>query len=37
MKRLRGKKVSIQRVTDDKYGTKLGELSLNRTNIQELL
>ena len=35
--KIKRKKVSIRRVTDDKYGRKLGELSLNRANIQELL
>ena len=34
--KIKGKKVSIRRVTDDKYGRTVGELSLKRENIQEL-
>ena len=35
--KIKGKKVSIRRVTDDKNGRTVGKLSLNRENIQELL
>tara|TARA_Y100000589_G_C26820687_1_gene493734 strand:+ start:88 stop:381 length:294 start_codon:yes stop_codon:yes gene_type:complete len=35
--KINGKKVSNRRVTEDKYGRIVGELSLNRENIQELL
>ena len=33
---MKGTKVSNRRVTDDKYGITVGELSLKRENIQEL-
>lgn len=35
--KIKGKKVSIRRVTEDKYGRTVGELSLNGENLQELL
>ena len=35
--KIKGKKVSIRRVTEDKYGRTVGELSFNGENIQELL
>ena len=34
---IKGEKVSIRRVTEDKYGRTVGELSLNGTNLQQLL
>ena len=34
---IKGKKVSIRRVTEDKYGRTVGELSFNGENLQELL
>ena len=34
--KIKGTKVSNRRVTDDKYGRTVGELSLKRENIQEL-
>ena len=34
---IRGKKVSIRRITEDKYGRTVGELSFNGENIQQLL
>ena len=34
---IKGKKVSIRRVTEDKYGRTVGELSLNGENLQQLL
>ena len=34
--KIKGKKVSIRRVTDDKYGRTMRELGLNRENIKEL-
>ena len=34
--KIKGTKVSNRRVTDDKYGRAVGELSLKRENIQEL-
>ena len=33
--KIKGKKGSIRRVTNDKYGRTMGELKLNRENIQE--
>ena len=35
--KIKGKKVSIRRVTEDKYGRTVGELSFNGENLQELL
>ena len=35
--KIKGKKVSVRRVTEDKYGRTVGELSFNGENIQELL
>ena len=35
--KIKGKKVSIRRVTEDKYGRTVGELSLNGENLQKLL
>ena len=35
--KIKGKKVSIRRVTEDKYGRTVGELSFNGVNLQELL
>ena len=35
--KIKSKKVSIRRVTEDKYGRTVGELSFNGENIQELL
>ena len=35
--KIQGKKVSIRRVTEDKYGRTVGELSFNGENLQELL
>ena len=34
---IKGKKVSIRRVTEDKYGRTVGELSFNGENLQQLL
>ncbi len=34
---IKGKKVSIRRVTEDKYGRTVGELSFNGENLQRLL
>ena len=34
---IKGEKVSIRRVTEDKYGRTVGELSLNGENLQQLL
>ena len=34
---IKGEKVSIRRVTEDKYGRTVGELSFNGENLQELL
>ena len=34
---IKGQKVSIRRVTEDKYGRTVGELSLNGKNLQKLL
>ena len=34
---IRGKKVSIRRITEDKYGRTVGELIFNGENLQELL
>ena len=34
---IKGEKVLIRRVTEDKYGRTVGELSLNGTNLQQLL
>ena len=34
---IKGEKVSIRRVTEDKYGRTVGELSFNGKNIQQLL
>ena len=34
---IKGKKVSIRRVTEDKYGRTVGELSINGENLQQLL
>ena len=36
-KMIKGKKVSIRRVTEDKYGRTVGELSFNGENLQQLL
>ena len=36
-KMIRGEKVSIRRVTEDKYGRTIGELSFNGENLQQLL
>ena len=35
--KIKGKKVSVRRVTEDKYGRTVGELSFNGEIIQELL
>ncbi len=35
--KIKGKKVSIRRVTEDKYGRTVGELSFKGENLQELL
>ena len=35
--KIKGEKVSIRRVTDDKYERTVGDLGLNRENIKELL
>ena len=35
--KIKGKKVSVRRVTEDKYERTVGELSFNGENIQELL
>jgi len=35
--KIKGKKVSIRRVTEDKYGRTVGELSFDGENLQELL
>ena len=35
--KIKGKKVSIRRVTEDKYGRTVGELTLNGENLQQLL
>ena len=35
--KIKGKKVSIRRVTEDKYGRTVGELSVDGENLQELL
>ena len=35
--KIKCKKVSIRRVTEDKYGRTVGELSFNGENLQELL
>ena len=35
--KINGKKVLVRRVTEDKYGRTVGELSFNGENIQELL
>ena len=34
---IKGEKVSIRRVTEDKYGRTVGELSFNGENLQQLL
>ena len=34
---IKGKKVSIRRITEDKYGRTVGELTFNGENLQELL
>tara|TARA_B100000073_G_scaffold165461_1_gene136959 strand:+ start:533 stop:1423 length:891 start_codon:yes stop_codon:yes gene_type:complete len=34
---IKGKKVSIRRITEDKYGRTVGELSFNGENLQQLL
>ena len=34
---IKGKNVLIRRVTEDKYGRTVGELSLNGENLQQLL
>ena len=34
---IRGKRVSIRRITEDKYGRTVGELSFNGENLQQLL
>ena len=34
---IKGQKVSIRRVTEDKYGRTVGELSFNGQNLQQLL
>ena len=34
---IKGQKVSIRRVTEDKYGRTVGELSFNGENLQQLL
>ena len=36
-KMIKGEKVSIRRVTEDKYGRTVGELSFNGENLQQLL
>ena len=35
--KIKGKKVTIRRITEDKYGRTVGELILNGENLQELL
>ena len=35
--KIKGKKASVRRVTEDKCGRTVGELSFNGENIQELL
>ena len=35
--KIKGKKVSIRRITEDKYGRTVGELSFNGENLQEIL
>ena len=34
---IKSEKVSIQRITEDKYGRTVGELSFNGENLQQLL
>ena len=34
---IKGQKVSIRRVTEDKYGRTVGELNFNGKNLQQLL
>ena len=34
---IKGKEVTIRRVTEDKYGRTVGELTINGKNLQQLL